>query len=314
MRRTRNPAETLRALAKRVESGSTMPPIDELVSADRVNTPVAIGVLAAFHVDVVPTFELAADLFEGLIRNGAEAFARLDANDEERLNGLSAALGVTAERLVNLVQGPEGQPGVEGARTLWNAMRSRQAQRLLLLLLYRYFRWGVSDLIRLRVTPVAGYARLQAETVALLSLFDETPALASDWLRASLTTDGGRKFFRQTQGDLNRLMAREGVANFYERGSSSFQHVRMTSAVPGLKIGDGATRLQDQEFDPDDVGSYIRRSLWFMSAQVPIFASLARVIGGQGAVLEQQRGDFNQRWAALWQLMETRYPLPNDVE
>lgn len=291
-----------------------MPRIDELVSADSANVPVALEILNDFDGDVVPTFELGGTLFEGLIDCCAELFGRLDAHDDGRLNDLGTTLGVSREHLLALIKGRADGPGADEARAIWYEMRSRQAQRFVLLLLYRYYRWGIADLIRMRVTPVAGYARLQAEAVALLWLFNDTPGLASDWLHTALSEGGGVRFYRETQRDLVRLMERDRLLSFYERGSGSFQHVRMASAVPGLRIGEEGTQLRDQEVDLDDIGSYVRRSLWFMSAQVPIFASVSRVLAGTCDEWDERRGHFNRRWESLWRLMESRYPLPEDAE
>ena len=83
---------------------------------------------------------------------------------------------------------------------------------------------------RLRFTPVLGYLRVQAEACGPLRLFVEEPDRAEGWVRASLSEGGGRRFYGQTQAALRTIMTRYGLNPFYERGSGSSQHVRMTSA------------------------------------------------------------------------------------
>ena len=104
-------------------------------------------------------------------------------------------------------------------------------------------------------------------------------------------------------------MTRYRLNAFYERGSGSSQHVRMASVVMGISLTDMGTQLRDQEIDPDDPGSYLRRALWFLSAQVAVFAALdecAPEVRCDG--WSARRDDFGQRWALLWRLLEERYP------
>lgn len=283
--------------------------IHRLLEADAANAPVALDLLRGFHPTTIQVVELAGEVFEAFNACAAASFSELDAADDRQLVTVAENLGVTRDELIAAIGSNSGTAEVVRARTLWKAMGARHAKKFLLLLLSRYFRWGVADLLRLRVTPVLGYGRLLAEACGLLRLFVEEPDRAEEWVRASLSEAGGRRFYGQTQAALRTIMTRYGLNPFYERGSGSSQHVRMTSAVMGLSITDMGTQLRDQEIDPEDPGSYFRQALWFLSAQVAVFANLGECVpevrcDGWPA----RRDDFGRQWALLWRLLEERYP------
>jgi hypothetical protein len=283
--------------------------IDELVEADAANVPVALDLLRSFDPAAVQMFELAGELFEMFNACAAASLSELDAAADRELVTVAANLGLTRDELIAEIRSDSARAEVGRARTLWKAIGGRHAKRFLLLLLSRYFRWGGAELLRLRVTSVLGYGRLQAEACGLLRLFIDEPDRAEEWQRATLSEGGGRRFYSQTQGTLRTIMTRYGLNAFYERGSGSSQHVRMTSAVLGLSITDMGTQLRDQEIDPEDPGSYFRAALWFLSAQVAVFASLGDCVPevrcDRWAAAHE---DFGRRWAALWRLLEERYP------
>lgn len=283
--------------------------IERLLETDAANAPVAIELLRSFDPATVQVLEVAGELFESFNACAAASFSELDAADDRELVTVAEKLGLTREDLIAAIGSNNASPEVVRARTLWKAMGARHAKTFLLLLLSRYFRWAVADLLRLRVTPVLGYGRLQAEACGLLRLFVEQPDRAGEWVRASLSDGDGRRFYRQTQAALRTIMTRYGLNAFYERGSASSQHVRMTSAVMGLSITDMGTRLRDQEIDPDDAGSYFRRALWFLSVQVIVFANLAECVPEVRCNgWPERRDDFARRWAVLWRLLDERYP------
>lgn len=289
-----------------------MAPLDELISADAVNVPTARHILQEFDPDLVPVLELASELFDQLFAYSASGFGERDAADDDELERLRLTLRLDMAQMLELVRGDAPVATADAPRTVWRRMQARKAQVFVLLLLYRYFRWGVTDLLRLRVTPVTGYARLQAEACALIRLFASAPEYAQQWL--GIRSDGdGTRFYRASQTELRRIMEAEGLAPFYERGSGGFQHVRLMSAVPGLTLTEIGTQLRDQEIDPTDLGSYIRHCLWFASAQVPIFASLSRVLPNASGLWNDRQLEFGRRWAALWRKMEQRYPISDSL-
>lgn len=283
--------------------------INELLQADAANAPIAIDLFRAFDPGTIETFEVAGELFEAFNRCAAESFSELDAANDLQLVTIAQNLGLSRNELIAELRSDTTRPEVDRARTLWKAIGARSAKRFVLLLLSRYFRWAVADLLRLRVTPILGYGRLQAEACALLRLFVEEPDRAEEWLRTTLSEQGGRRFYKQTQRSLTTIMTRYRLSGFYEQGSASSQHVRMTSAVLGLSITDMGTQLRDQEIDPEDPGSYFRRALWFLNVQVTVFASLVDSVPEVRCDgWDNRRQGFGRRWAMLWRLLEQQYP------
>ncbi len=291
-----------------------MTSIDELIRADSTNTPIALDLLRAFDPATTAAFETADGLFAAFNRCAAERYSRHDAADDQRLVTLASGLSLSRDELIARIRSDESFPAIEEARTAWGAMGARYSKKIVLLLLSRYFRWGVADLLRLRITPVLGYGRLQAEACALLRLFVDEPCRADEWQRTSLTEGGGRRFFNETRGTLRTIMDRYHLSGFYERGSASSQHVRMGSAVSGLSITDDGMQLRDQEVDPENPGAYIRQALWFLGIQVTIFVNfLDAVQEVQCDEWQDSCRTFNEQWARLWRLLEERYPLDEGV-
>lgn len=283
---------------------------DELLRADSTNVPIALDLLRSFDPATSTVFETADGLFAAFNRCAAESYSHQDAADDERLAALANGLSLSRDELIERIRSDESLSPIDEARTTWNAMGARYSKKIVLLLLSRYFRWGVADLLRLRITPVLGYGRLQAEACALLRLFVDNPRRAEEWQRTSQTEGGGRRFFNETRGSLRTIMDRYRLSNFYERGSASSQHVRMGSAVSGLSITDEGMQLRDQEVDPGNPGTYIRKALWFLSVQVTIFMNLLDAVPDvQCGEWQDRRRVFADDWARLWRLLEQRYPL-----
>lgn len=287
-----------------------MTTINELIRADSTNAPIALDMLRAFDPETDAAFETADGLFAAFNRCAAESFSRQDAADDQLLVTIADGLSLSRDELIARIRSDESLQAIEEARLAWNSMGARYSKKIVLLLLSRYFRWGVADLLRLRITPVLGYGRLQAEACALLRLFADDPRRAEEWQRTSQTEGGGRRFFNETRGSLRTIMDRYRLSNFYERGSASSQHVRMGSAVSGLSITDEGMQLRDQEVDPGNPGTHIRKALWFLSVQVTIFMNLLDAVPDvQCGQWQDRRRVFADDWARLWQLLEERYPL-----
>jgi hypothetical protein len=126
------------------------------------------------------------------------------------------------------------------------------------------FRWGVSDLLRGRVTPTYGYVRQQAEAVALVRLFRSEPGVAHEWY--NIRTDAqGRKFHRDHGPKLMALLQQfSGLREAYDKGSSDALHVRIPALLRGFNTSrrpDGNVEfvLLDREVKPE-------KTEWFLSA------------------------------------------------
>lgn len=99
----------------------------------------------------------------------------------------------------------------------------------------RMFRWGITDLLRGRTTSAFGYARQQAEAVALVHLFRVEPGAARQWYE--INSDAlGRQFHQTYNRKLMALLDQmDGMRETYEKGSGHALHVRIPSALRGYR-------------------------------------------------------------------------------
>jgi hypothetical protein len=251
-----------------------MPTMNELLQADAANADVAKDILRALDPTFLSAFETSGDLFEQFNRCASQVLAAGDQDDDNALQAIAQRLGLNRDELLQRIKNGDLTDAIVEARQRWESMSVRQAQRLVLLLLHRYFRWGVTDLLRFRVTAAAGAGRLEAEAVALVRLFRDEPATATQWLQAGLDDAAGRRFHNQTRQALAGFIAGFGLEVAYERGSSSAQHVRIGSAVRGVNITDEGTVLRDQEIDPERAYGYLLFAWWMLTVQAKVFAAL----------------------------------------
>jgi hypothetical protein len=285
--------------------------IEEILQADAIIARAAIEILKAFDSDLLGTIEAAGGLFEAYNDCVGASFSDLDSEGDRRLSAIAERLGSPPADLIRRLRTDEA--GRDEARTLWQAMKVREAKKFALLLLHRYFRWGLSNILYLRVTPALGYGRLQAEATALLHLFRDEPSRAEEWLVTGLSEEAGKKFYKATQGTIRELLKRHGLTGEYERGSAAYQHVRLNSATRALSITDAGTRLADQEFNPDRPGEYYRVVLWFLSVQVKAFAALLTGVPEVQCDGWRDRVEvFARRVDALWRVLERRFTLEDE--
>jgi hypothetical protein len=282
--------------------------ITEILEADAANAPAAVALLRALDPDLVDALETAGELFERYNSGASAAFSAKDDGTNDQLSVIAQEHGLSPAELIAKIE--SGDPAHSQAAALWQLSGVTDPQRFVLLLLHRYFRWGLASLLYLRLTPALGYQRLQAESLALLRLFVDQPARAQQWLRTGSTDGDGMKFFNETKGIIRSTITRYALANEYERGSATYQHVRPTSAVRGLSITPTETQLRDQEIDPEDPSGYYRVVLAFLNTQVKVFAHLP------DAVPEVRCDDWRtsvsglaRRVDALWLVLELKHPL-----
>ncbi len=287
--------------------------IDEILEADAVNARAAIEILGTFDPALLEVIENVGELFEQFNDCAGESFSVLDQQDDQQLTAIAESLSVPPEELIRRIG--TGEAGLDQARALWQSMRVRETKKFVLLLLYRYFRWGLTNMLHLRVSPVLGYGRLQAEAAALLRLFLDEPARGEEWLQTALTERGGKAFYTATQSKIRALLKQHGMEKEYERGSAGYQHVRMNAAARALSLTGEGARLADQEFEAQRPGGYYRIVLWFLSVQVKAFAALLTAVPEVRCDGWRDRVDaFARRIDAFWRVLEQRYPLEDTPE
>jgi hypothetical protein len=118
---------------------------------------------------------------------------------------------------------------------------------------------AVADLLRMRLTTPMGYLRLQCESIALLKLMKENPAITKQWMEIREDADG-RRFFNKYQPRIRDILKAYELSDTYEHASSDAMHSRFIALAQGYRtrsFEDGTRVIQEdrinlQEFDPEN--------------------------------------------------------------
>jgi len=286
-----------------------MSALDELLASDTANVGNSQKAFFGFDQGLPTAFDTAAEMFITFIRCMERSMD--ESEEREILCRCAAELGVTHDELIEKVEtaGGSGDSGVLArARKAYVRVRTRRAQLIIFLLLQRHYLWGVTDLLRMRVTPAEGYRRLEAEAVGLLILIRDEPSLGDSWLKIR-TVDEGRQFFNLTQAKLRETLRSLNLDSAYEQGSGVAQHVRVASAVLGLSWSEEQARLACQEVRTDDPFSYFLGTLAFLVTQVHVFHALTVAFPHVTDPIWHTRVElFHNQVARLWKRLEERFP------
>lgn len=116
--------------------------------------------------------------------------------------------------------------------------------------------------------------------------------------------------YRQTQRRITEIISRYGLAGEYERGSASYQHLRLNSAVRGLSISDPGTQLRDKEIDLERPAGYYRVAPWFVSVRVKVLGHPTDAVPEIRCDAWQARVDQLARTvAAVWHKLDMKFAL-----
>jgi hypothetical protein len=160
---------------------------------------------------------------------------------------------VTFLEKATLIGKMSAQDPVAEAKNAVGKANSVIARSYLILRLGRDFFFGLSDLLRFKVTSMLGYIRVQTETVALLALLGTDLAMAVEWLNMT-TPEEGKDFYRKHHGKMIGKLKELGLYDYYESGSNMSLHSRVFGVAQGIIIGKkaapkGQIRLTYQELD-----------------------------------------------------------------
>jgi hypothetical protein len=282
-----------------------MSTIAHLLETDEINAKqTSTTLLRELDTDAPDVFEHVELLFKAF----AEVAGEGDEPLIDQLRAIAIELGLSDQGLHARLESDDSHPRVVLARRLFRIAWARQASRIVFSLCWRQFRWGATDLRRLRVVAAYGYLRQQAESVALLQLFEEDPEIAAQWMSLD-TSESGRQFFRATQSALKDRMRRLELDRPYEVGSSVALHVRYASSVRGRWNIRGYGGLKDQDVDPDDLYSYHLALTHFAQTEHTVLKALS---GGfpecDTASWRAKLNEFGQRVAAIRRRLELKYP------
>ena len=209
------------------------------------------------HKDSLNATDECFNLFEriGILFGEAGDF---DKHQEQVNKWLEKRRG-TAEENVNfleqatLIGQVAGLDPVAEAKDALARAHSVMARAYLLLRLGRDFFFGLTDLLRLRVTSMHGYMRIQTETAAILALCGAEPVVAVDWLKMD-TPKEGRAFYNKYHHSIVAKLKGLGLYWYYDQGSGLSLHSRVPGVAGGIILGKkgaarGEVRLSYQESD-----------------------------------------------------------------
>jgi hypothetical protein len=183
--------------------------LQELIDADNENIAKSRKILTGFDPELSSSLDTAAAMFKTFSRCMKGALD--DSADLADLHECAKELGVEPDALTTLIRSTaQGDPFLERARTVSGRLIARQARVIVFLLMQRQYMWAATDLLRGRLTPVVGYERLQAESVALLFLMRDDPTIGRDWLRIT-TPDKGMAFYRTHRKSITKLTESMGL-------------------------------------------------------------------------------------------------------
>lgn len=166
--------------------------------------------------------------------------------------------GIEILRYLNsatLIGKPTKIDKTQQAKSALVTAQSISVRSFLLMRLHRDFLYGLSDLLRFRITPSIGYIRIQSETSGLLKFFAEnqTSTIVNEWL-STHTKEEGRSFHNKWHSKIKREIRILGLDGDYDSASGLALHSRIGGIAMGALIGSkdtnpGELRLNFQEID-----------------------------------------------------------------
>jgi len=289
-----------------------MSELDKLIQADGENVPNSRTILIQFAPELSRALDDASEMFLTFVRCMEGALD--DTADLATLKECARELEVDEEKFVSLMWAEDQDPALDRARTAWSNYLARRARGIVYLLLQRQFMWGASDLLRMRITPALGYGRLEAESLALLFLMRDDPSIGKRWLRLATDSDG-KQFYYDYQKKILEVLGRLNLIGAYEQGSGGSLHVRMMSAISGLKLGEkpNVVQLGYQELRQDNLFSYFLMVLYFLRTQDRVFQALGEAFPEVSDPIWPERvGLFTRNIDNLWGRLEKNFPKESE--
>jgi hypothetical protein len=238
--------------------------IDRLAESDNDNLAESKRALLRLHASSLSATDECATLLERISVLFGEACNYEKYNQE--VNAWLKAQSGTAEQNVSLLEQArligqiKGDDPVAEAQDALYKGNSVIARAYLLLRLERDFLFGLSDLLRLRVTSMFGYLRVQTETVAILALSATDSALAVDWLKLK----EGKDFYNKHHRKIIEKVKWLGLHRYYEDASNVSLHSRVGGVAPGIIIGGKeATPKRQVKLTYQEIDDSIILFLWF---------------------------------------------------
>ena len=265
-------------------------------------------VLQGLSPTAFEAFSQAARLYDSYA--AAVERSGVDTSSVDEFAALADRLEVPVREMNRRIATDDSTNEVVRAREIDAELYARMARKILLSLCRRYFRWGATDLMRLRISAAAGYIRLQAEAMEMIVLFNERLDLANRWLSPK---EDREKLFRKISKVMGKrkLLERLDLKLAYKHGSAVAMHPGMETASRAARFLATANGVSvdvlDQEFDPEDPFSYHLVVAYFLRTQQRILEHLPDVFT---ELAEHADGcaEFRQGVDNIWWVLERKYP------
>jgi hypothetical protein len=281
--------------------------VDELLKVDGTTAEQSVLVFKTLAPDAMDCANAALRVFAA----AAGWVIEYEQNhpEGEKFNALADELGIPGQELYAIVQGTptEGEdPRIAAARGIDKSVALALAQRTLLQLCWRSYRWGITDLRRLKLTSAAGHLRVGVEAAALMLLFMEQNEYAFRWLDPK---DNKIKFFNETKHLVREILKDRRLAQAYEYGSAVAQHARFASAARGIRLQRGDIQVLDQEFEPQDPVTFHLALAYYLRMQGRIFGLLTEVFDGlaRDGTFHNELAGFFKLDEKVWWVLERKY-------
>ena len=190
------------------------------------------------HPDIGAALDAAWSLFD-TINRAAGQYATDDA-DQALVIQIGNEVGVHGDALSAIAEAEAPPNGISPIvhsrlRDALDRVYGRRVRGLMVLYCHRQLAWALGALLRRHHTPAMGLVRVQAESAALAYLMSRNPSLARRWFQTGMGKDG-KKFFYETQPQVNQVLAQFGLTHTYEVGSSASQHARLFGVVGSFSM------------------------------------------------------------------------------
>ena len=231
--------------------------IDGLLDCDKGNVEQARAALLGIHKNSLDATDECFSLFERIGVLFGEA-GDYDKYQDVVSNWLKNKHGTAEQNIRFLEDGKlighvDGTDPLAAAKDAVERANSVIARSYLILRLGRDFFFGLTDLLRLRLTSMHGYVRIQAESTAILALCGEEPLVATDWLNVD-TPEEGRTFYKKYHKKITAKLRDLSLYKHFNNGSHMSLHSRVLGLAGGIMAGKknarpGEIRLVYQETD-----------------------------------------------------------------
>ena len=290
--------------------------LDKLLTIDNENIDKIKRMLGEISPDCMEAIEIGTTAFERLGKAWGE-HCQYDRYRED-LQRWGTEKGVVGDEMLRmlkdatLIGSPPTGDSTPNAKLSLDKGTAVIARTYLMLRLQREFLYGVTDILRLRVTPALGYLRIQTETIGLLKLIHDSPHVAQEWLDAD-KGEAGKEFFNNHNGQVIKNIRDLNLYEDYNRGSSMALHSRVGGVMAGILIGGkriehpGIIQLTYQESDNPTI-----IFLWFcvfLNCHRRILDQIDRFVPALDAdAIRQTNADrFGELVTNLWNILERMY-------